>query len=405
MSWIDRVNHKLIIRTGDGRAYYPLWTNATKEIEYNISEFDFPDVDGTLVKRGNVKGAKYTLQIVFQGEDHLDVAKSFEISARDKREWTIQHPLYDQIIVQPASMTIDNTKDNVSQFTCLVIETIEDDNPRSVTDEQSQLLLDREAMNASYLDAYEFTYIKTNESNNLLIDNVDSVYNEGKKVIDDDESNDIFVNFYNEAHAALVDNVSTPVQQALKVQNFINSLANLPINVQSRINAYTSMFNALPLVFTTKSERVVYENNAGMMISSMAISAATPLTGNYLSRIQVILVIDILYTYLNLYLTKLDELQSTNYSSPDSYVPDPQSLFNLTSLVNKTIASLFKIALGAKQERIIYLDKSSNLILLTHRFYGLDVDDANLEMFKNTNSIGINEILNIKKGRRIVYYI
>jgi hypothetical protein len=119
----------------------------------------------------------------------------------------------------------------------------------------------------------------------------------------------------------------------------------------------------------------------------------------------VISIIDILYAYLNAYLARLDDLQSNNYSSTDSYIPDPQSLFDLTSLVNKTIANLFKIALGAKQERIVYLDKSSNVINLTHRFYGLDPDDLNIQSFISTNKIGINEMLNIKKGRKIVYYL
>jgi hypothetical protein len=69
------------------------------------------------------------------------------------------------------------------------------------------------------------------------------------------------------------------------------------------------------------------------------------------------------------------------------------------------ISNLYSIAFAAKQEREYVLDKDSNPILLTHKFYGLDKNDVNLEKFISTNDIGLTEILNIRKGRKIVYYV
>ena len=43
-------------------------------------------------------------------------------------------------------------------------------------------------------------------------------------------------------------------------------------------------------------------------------------------------------------------------------------------------------------------------INLTHRFYGLDEDDVNLNRFIETNNIGLSEILIVKKDREVVYY-
>lgn len=405
MSWIEQIQNDLIIRTGDGKGYQPEYINPVKDIEYNVTEYDFPEVEGTLVKRKKVRGTKYTLNLFFTGENHLDIAKNFEISARDERSWTIQHPHYGQLIVQPLSLAIDDSKFNTTQIVCVVMETIEDENPRSNADEQNQLLLDRQAMNAAFIKGYEFTYVSTPESKSMMLENINDVYDEGKKDIDDADSNDFFVNLYNQANASIVENVLPVQNQIMNVNEFITSLAFLPINAELRIAAYKRMFDGLPNVFNSKSEAVVYENNAALILSSMAISAITPLAGNYKSRIQVVSIIDLLYQYINIYLSQLDQLQASSVRNTGSYVPNYDSMFRLTSLINKTIASLFKIALGAKQERIVYLDKSSNLIVLTHRFYGLDVDDANIEYFKNTNKIGLSEILNIKKGRKIVFYL
>ena len=137
----------------------------------------------------------------------------------------------------------------------------------------------------------------------------------------------------------------------------------------------------------------------------MALAAATPLVGNYTSRTQVLSIIDLIYTNWVAYLNNIDTFQSATNNSEDSYIPDPWGMYNLSNLINYTLSSLFSIALAAKQERIIYLTESSNAILLTHRFYGLDDQDINFNLFVETNEIGLNEVLNIPKGRRILYYI
>jgi hypothetical protein len=45
------------------------------------------------------------------------------------------------------------------------------------------------------------------------------------------------------------------------------------------------------------------------------------------------------------------------------------------------------------------------VINITHRFYGLDLADENITRIIDSNNIGINEILEVKKGRKIVYYV
>ena len=77
----------------------------------------------------------------------------------------------------------------------------------------------------------------------------------------------------------------------------------------------------------------------------------------------------------------------------------------LTGVVNYAISQLFIIALGAQQERIILLGEDSNVINLTHRFYGLDSEDLNIDKFMRNNDIGISEMLQIEKGRKIKYYV
>jgi hypothetical protein len=69
------------------------------------------------------------------------------------------------------------------------------------------------------------------------------------------------------------------------------------------------------------------------------------------------------------------------------------------------LSQLFVIAVGAQQQRRYVLSVDSNPIILSHRFYGPSEDDSNLDRFISQNNIGINEILQLKKGREVIYYV
>ena len=85
MSWKEDIQKRLEVFTGDGKTFYPLWKNAIKEVEYNIAAFDFPNLEGTLVKRKKQLGRRFRIEFYFVGDDHLTEAEAFEASAKDER--------------------------------------------------------------------------------------------------------------------------------------------------------------------------------------------------------------------------------------------------------------------------------------------------------------------------------
>lgn len=150
-----------------------------------------------------------------------------------------------------------------------------------------------------------------------------------------------------------------------------------------------------------KNSKKTYENNAGTVVSSMAVASIT--NPDYKSRDEVIAQMNNIIDTYNQYITNLDGFQDLNGGNPNNYIPDAGSITGLGSLVNITISNLLSIALNSKQERVIYCEADTNMIVLAHRLYGLD--DNSINDFITTNSIGINEMIQIKKGRKIVWYI
>lgn len=405
MSWLDQVVRNLVITTGDGLQYIPNWINASKTRAFNVAEFEFPDLEGTLVKRGTPKGARYNLEIYFQGEDHIDIQNAFEKSSFDKRYWKIQHPIYGELTVQPLSIDFDNSNLNVSKINVSVVETIIEDAPKISLNPRDKIAADKKSTDESFIQAYDEvpsqTDVQTLKTNNAKF------RSKGISIIKIPEEAEIYFNLFNTANSALLTATTSPLVAIRAMQAVIAYPSLFTTSAQNRVNTlidqFTGMRSGLSAI-GSRSSKKVYENNGGILISSMALSASTPQDRDYGSRTSVYLMIGQLLDAYNTYIDDLDSLQTDNGATPESYTPDFNSLYLLNALISYTISNLFDIAMDSKLERTYYCEDDTNVLLLVHRFYGLDEDDANIDLFIAQNNIGLNEILQIRKGRKIVYY-
>jgi hypothetical protein len=407
MSWVEKVQTDFSITTGDGREFNVLWVPASKSVDYNIAEFEFPNLAGTLVQRGTPKGARYNLEVYFQGEDSIDTALIFEQSANDPRPWTVIHPFYGTIIVHPVSLLFDNSRYNVSKITGTLIETITQDSPKSTVVPADKIILDVENLNATFAAAFSTDIPRPNTTDiNTLTENTTAVYNDVRKRISNTLNAEAYFNAFNTANAAIAEATDFPLECATKVQSMLTIPYQFTDSVRNRVNMLLNQFNRLHDSVETivrRNDKKIFENNAGVTLA--AICAASVTAPDYRNRNDVVIIIDILNNAFDQFIAAIDSLQSDNGGDPDSYVPDANSQIALSDIVNFTLSNLYDIALNSKQERIIILEDDSNLILLAHRFYGLLPDDSTIQQLMDTNNIGLNEILQIRKGRSIAYYV
>lgn len=409
MSWLERTQTEYIITTGDGKRFKPLWIRASFSYEFNVSQFEFPDKSGSLVKRNQPKGRSFSISIYFQGEDHLDEAEDFRVSANDPRAWVIDHPLYGRLTVQPISLEFNNDDSNVSLISGNVIETITEDNPKLSTSAVDKIVADKaktdENLSASYGNEVDPT---VNDINDLK-GNASTVYSNGAKTLKANLDAEKYFNLFNDANSAIINASADPLAAIRKTQALISYPFLFKNSVKERLNLLVSQFNLLRgslSSITTRNQKKLYENNMGSLISTMAATTATPQDDeDYGNRADVIDSIKPITESYNQYIIDLDGLQSINGGGVDSYIPDADSLIALNALVNFTVANLFNIALGAKQERSIILEDDSNVIITTHRIYGLDDEDKNMDKLISQNYLGLNSILQLRKGERIIYYV
>ena len=412
MSWIEQINKDFEITTGDGKTYIPEWLNASKTIEYNAKEFNFPGVSGTLVDRREPKGAKYDLEIYFQGEQHLDTGKAFEISAADKRFWTISHPMYGLLNVQPTVLQFDNTKHNVTKITGTVTETITETNPKALIIPEDKIDEDVEFANEEMAETFEANVTPSStDINTAKADNEKAFAVVDSKIENEIDGQDYF-NAFNDAQNAMTTASSDAGSAIRKTQSFILAPARFSQSVKSRVDLLVDNFTDLrknvvgSATTIKKSTKQFYEWQAGTTLNAIALASSIVFDENdYRDRPQVIDVLDIILRVFSEYLDDLDNMQLGSGGDPNDYLPSAQTIIQINNLLNYTMANLYTIGLSARQERLYVTPVETDLISLSHRLYGLANGDESINELIRNNSFGLSHMLGIAKDITVKYYI
>ena len=406
MSWVDRIQNRLKITTPDEKVYEVLWKNPTKTIEWNASEFAYINVQDQFIDKRLILGRKFPLEFYFVGENHLQEAKFFEVSINDRRPCIIDHPYYDTIIAHIISISFDDTQLNVTKVTGMALETITENNPRTTISPVDAVLLKK-------IEIDESTEAELNAE--IVISDIDTLnqtnaqaYNSGIKIITIPEEAQEYFNLFNTASSYVNTLTATPLLAMRATISLLTMPSKFTASVQDRIKTLLSTFNDLRVTLSgilRLGSKQIYETKGNAVISSMCQAAVTPIKGNYTNSTSALNIIETISAAYDQYLADLDSLQAENGSSPDSFVPGHEAMSQLSEIVGLTLSNLIEIALNGKQERSVILTEDSNIILLTHRFYGLDKNDENIQEFVNNNNLTYKDVLGIGKGRKIVYYV
>ncbi len=407
MSWIEQSQESLVITTGDGKSYTPKWKATEKIIEYNVSQFEFPGVKGSIVHKRKPKGRKFPLEIYFDGDLHLQNCEEFEKSAEDERHWVVNHPFYGIFNANPSSINIDHSQSNVSKLMINLLETIVEDNPKGL-ETPTELILSNSVIAIDSLGDYVDTSVTfpSTLDKNQLSQNVTTIYNEGKKTIKEASDIENYFNLFNEAIADIL-NVTDDLSQAMvTAQAMINAPFQFIDTVKNRVNMLKNQF--LKLVtsvvnLVSPSSKRIYEHNSGVIIICMAEASVT--SPDYASSEDVLNAIADLLDFYDQYILTLDSLQTDNGGDPDSYIPNAGTLLQIQDIIDYTVSKLFEIALDSKQERSIITETDTNVITLAHRLYGLEPDDSTIDYLVSTNNLGMDDLLQISAGRKIKYYV
>lgn len=408
MSWLDDIQTTLTIVTGDGKQYEPNWLNAKLVAGYNIAEFNFPNTKGTFVDKREPLGRKFSLELFFQGDNHLAEMKDFLFSAEDKRPWLIVHPFYEVLNVQPSGISVDNSDYNISKLTLTATETLEKVNPATIVipidkiDEDVTITNDLIANELEDADA------------NLLLELVNdyAIFTQSK--IENDSDGQRFINLVNKAREKIA-GISTDIPGAIKsIQDVMLAPVLFRQDVNTKLRMINNSFDTLvsQLVGTVSNIKNLpndfkasFEAFGSSIIGTLCSIVSNPQDTDYSNRTDINNTVENVLSTYGRYIESLDQMEIGTGGNPQDFQPNARVITNLNNIVSFTVSNLFVIAKDAKQERKVILTDDSDYITLAHRFYGLKRDDSTIDELISNNNLGLNGILNIKKGTEITYFI
>lgn len=402
MSWITRLEQiELTITTGDGKKYKPLWKSAQKNINYNVEGFDYVGLEGTFVERNKVQGTQYPITLYFSGENCIDVMNAFEISSRDSRAWTISHPFYDDIFVQPLSLNFDNSELNVAKIEGVVWETLNQRFPDSLVNTQKEIEVAKKQADTDivsvFVEEVETPPPSLPQKAVAAIQRIQENYSSLPTTSKDVENLKNLVKTATSAAQEMVSNTQRYIESAITLINFPSTIKQ---NIEQKIVALLNSISELAAIFVTDTstnvDYLTYEVNSMAIYTELSNNIVKGSIDRYLTRANILAKADEIIASYDHFLTTLDAVLIKGYSQ------NAQLAQQLDYIINTAVSKTYDISFDAKQERSIILSHDDNLVTLAHRYLG--PGDDNIELLASQNNIGLKEYILLKKGRKIIYY-
>lgn len=402
MSWKDKIENGVFkITTGDGKVYKPLFKTGESSIDFNVSSYNFINLEGTLVDRKQPQSGKYPLVFWFQGDDNIEQTEKLLKSAKDPRAWEVEHPLYGIINGQPLSIGRNDASLNITEIKVDFWESITVDFPDDEISVQDRI--QAKALDVQKAGIKSFAVFKPTAAN---ISTMKLATNQTKGSFAE-LAGDLKVKYQNAHNTAVkaIDKVVSAQELAIAA---VQELFTLPLffdqPIFKKIKAFEASLVELVDSIQGKNDKYFYESQAATGISAVCQCAVNPQEDDYISRAEIEKVADSILKMYADYLQVLDDNRVDQYEVEKTWNPNANLQAELSDLVIDTIANLQVLAFEAKQERVVYTEKDTNLIILTHRYLGLDANDENMERFRKINNIKNNELFLVRKGRKIKYF-
>ena len=429
MAWIDNISEAAYTSPSGERVVFQ-FEDVTFNVDKKTSGHTFPDADGTYVQSFGHNGRQYPMRAFLSGEDCDEQAAALDAALLESGIGKLEHPLYGTVDAVPYG-TITRRDDLVTAANQSVIEvtfweTINLVYPSAQADPASEVAEAVEEFTATVgvqgIDTAvgiaqfeaEFTKLLDAAKDPLgkLAAVSEKVGEQFKQIVDSLESNLLDPAFmravalageaeekFNEFVDGVEQNILAPA--ILVRQTFLMLMSPARADSDDRQDVYEDMMDAIvedtaeDLATedgeTPATEYVPREMYAmGYMLGSIV----TLINTQYTNKVQAIEAADRLLTQFS----KLVTWQEQNRISVDT----GESYQKMQEAVALTAGYLVEISFTLKQERRIVLDRARTIIDLSAELYG-SVDDK-LNFMIDTNSLTGDEILELPRGREIVYY-
>jgi prophage DNA circulation protein len=400
MAWTDRLKEAAYI-SPSGERYTFEFENVSNSRTKKTTNFEFPDVDGTYVQESGSAGRSFPLRCIFWGADYDLDADAFDAALFETGTGKLEHPIYGTVDVVPTG-TITRRDDLKTAGNQAIIEvtfmtTIGLIYPSAQTDPASEVLAAIAAYNEVVAGEFE--------------DNID---------LDTEVKKTSFKNQYKAFLNSLSDGVAAVTAEFNAINDSINEGLDLLVGQPLTLAFQTMQLVQAPgraLALVT-DKLAAYENLANSLLKNMDellsvndfilkdLFASGYVTGSLISVLNsqfdtriaaieaaasILAQFDEVNTWKDENLTELDMIDTG------------AAYQQLQASVALVAGYLVEISFTLKQERRIVLDRARTIVDLTAELYG-EIDES-IDFLIESNNFSGSEIIELPKGKEVVYYV
>lgn len=411
MAWNDRIREAAYTAPSGTRLTFD-YEDVSRSFDKKTTSFEFPDADGTYVQDLGRSGRRYPLRVFIWGEDYDQQAAAFETALMETGTGRLEHPIYGVVDVVPfGSVTRrDDLKTAANQAVIQVTfwETIGLIYPSVQGDPASVVTAAVEEYNAAA--AAEFDEITSLDSAveqasfkasyTALIDSVSG----GLQAVADTQD-DVRKQFN-----AIVDSINTgidilvgdPVTLAFQTALMIQAPARALTSIEARLVAYNDLMASVTTSLAVPGNDARNSNDfhtKDLYASTYATGAVVSVVNNqFTTRTDAIAAAEALLDLFD----GLVVWRDANYQSL-AEVDTGAAYQQLQEAVALAAGFLVEISFTLLQERRVVLDQSHTVVDLSFQLYG-GVDEY-LDFLISSNDLSGSEVLEVPRGREIVYYV
>lgn len=411
MGWEERLSESAYTTPSGTRLTFD-YEDVSYEFDKKGTVFDFPSTNGSYVQQLGNSSRRYPLLCIFWGDNCDLETENFIKGLEEDGIGKLEHPIYGIIDALPLG-TIKRRDDlktasNQSILEVVFFNTIGAIYPSSEINIGSSVIQSSEsyrnvASNSFGNEIDLSTETKLITFKNQFLSYISKANSYLKPLVSATSDVNTFFTVTSDSITSGIDEIlSTPRTLALQTIDMIHAPSKANISIRDKINSYKILTNDLMYDASNTLKKTSSKND----YTTNKLLIETYTTGTVLSVVnnEFETKKDALLTAENL-LIGLDEINQWNDLQLDTLneIDTGESYQKLQESIALTAGYLVQISFTLKQEKSIILDRNRTIIDLCSEIYN-QVDEK-LDYLINTNNLSGTEILELPKGKEILYYV
>ncbi len=413
----------------------------SREVSHRIGTFEFSGVNGTLHQDKGVSGELYPMVVFIHGPDYDIQADRFLEISKESGPGFLTHPRWGRRRVQILSITQSENlvqRGGQAVFNVQMQETLEREFPKTGTVTTQAISDLADSWQSFAIDNYvdqvnpgELADQQKLEQDIILSANVAD--NALSSIVS--SAQDVAATFRGYIDNILDnanDYVQEPFEYATQITSAVRVVAEVPGRISSKLQGIKNMLNVINLREVTSAINQVRNSlsidgllgMAGIVSVSEMINQALGLTSTisrdsrgratitvptadsgFQTRSEVLAAVVYLQENSIELINTLDAGQELFEDSliSDAYIQTVQSYVPSWQVVSAVIKAGLDLSFSLPVKRSIILANSRTILDLSFEFYR-NIDDVTLNYLIQTNALTGNDIIEVPRGREVIFY-